>query len=173
MVKGIIRLGYHKLIDQTSSSHWEKGTWEATYKEFFMQAQQFDQAGKYKTWEQLSQNIPKAEQISYLVSTSIIGYLRDLDKKIPDLTNNFGELWIPFTQFQFDIITSSIQDKSQHKIAIYFQSEPLLWLDTIGNQMLLALDNQVDKLKNGQSIETQMLNLPANASIVSLQKIFL
>jgi hypothetical protein len=169
--KGIIRLAYLKVIDYSNDQHWDKKIWEASYKEFFMQAQQFDQAGQYKTFDEMCQNLSQAQQIPYLVSTSIIGYLRDLDKKIPELPNTIGEIWVPFTQFKFDLIDSHIEDKKQHKISIYFQSEPLLWLDTISHQMLLAFDNQLDKLKNNQSITTQLMSLPPNASIVSFQKI--
>jgi hypothetical protein len=53
MTKGLIRFCYLKIIDASSTSHWDKYVFEDTYKEFFMQAQQFDQQKKYTTFQEI------------------------------------------------------------------------------------------------------------------------
>ncbi len=58
MAKGIIQICYRKIIDATSTSIWDKYVFEDTYKEFYMQVQQFDQQQKYTTFQEILKNTP-------------------------------------------------------------------------------------------------------------------
>jgi len=170
MIKGIIRLVYRKLIDNTASSGWEKYVFEDTHKEFYMQAQQFDRQGTYTTFKEMADNIPKAEQMHYLVSTAAINYIRQLEEKMPDVTNAFGKHCVPFKNFSFEIIRSHIQDKKQHQVAIHFYSESLIWIGSIDKHLLLTLNNQAEALQNGQEVNTEMIVMIPNLSISSFKK---
>ena len=87
MAKGFIRFCYLKVVDASSTGIWEKLVFEDTYKEFFMQAQQFDQQKKYTTFQEILKNNPDADQMHYLVSTAAISYIRQLNERIPDKAN--------------------------------------------------------------------------------------
>lgn len=171
MGKGLIKIAYQKLIDSNSNNIWDKCVFEDTYKEYYMQAQQFDQGKQYPNFKDLLANNPKADQMHYLVSTAAIAYIRQLNDYIPELLNEWKKSCIPFKNFRFEIIESHIEDKNQHKVVIYFYSEILTWIDTIDNKLLLSQGNQSENLKQGIAIETEMLSLPPQASIVSFQAI--
>jgi hypothetical protein len=170
MTKGIIRFCYCKVIDAASTSAWEKHVFEDTYKEFFMQGQQFDQQKKYTTFGEMSEHLPRADQMHYLVSTAAVGYIRQLNEKIPDVVNMWGKVCVPFKNFRFEILQSHMKDRTQHKVAIYFYSEPLIWIATIENSLVVATNDRLEALNNGQEIETEMLANRPGLSISSFRK---
>ncbi|MEO7988766.1 MAG: hypothetical protein ABI663_04440 [Chryseolinea sp.] len=171
MAKGIIQICYRKIIDATSTSIWDQYVFEDTYKEFYMQVQQFDQQQKYTTFQEILKNTPKAGQMHYLVSTAAIGYIRQLNERMPDVVNLFGKPCVPFKNFRFEIIQSHVKNKDMHKVAIHFYSEIITWIDTINhNQMLFAPGDQLETLANGKKVETEMMVLPPNVSITSYQQ---
>ncbi|GAB4017649.1 hypothetical protein GCM10028808_49660 [Spirosoma migulaei] len=169
MIKGLIRLSYRKIIDVTSHKPWDKFVFEDTYLEFYMQAQFYNQENKYSTFQELLDNVPNADRLHHLTSGAAIGYIRQLNKLIPDMANSSGKLCLPFTQFKFEIIQSHVQNKNAHKIAIIFYSEPLTWIDTFSDRLLIAYGDQLDALQAGNEVETDLIALQPYLSISSLQ----
>lgn len=166
MQKGLIRLCYRKIIDTQSAAPWEKLVFEDTYKEYKMQAQFYDAEKKYSTFALLIQHFPNAEKLHGLVSTAAVGYLRQLNGKVPDIMNALGKLFLPFENFRFEIINSDIRDKSKHQVAINFYSDPLLWHDTIGSQLLVSIPGAAE----GDATLTELFSLQQPfLSIYSLQ----
>jgi len=159
----LIRLCYRKIIDADSRKAWDKAVFDDTHLEFYMQAQRLDPEGKFNTFLELNENLPNVDQLNYLTSTAAIGYIRQLKDIVPDVANAYGKLCLPFKNFKFEIIDSHIQDKAQHKIAIWFYSEPLTWIETVGNQLLIAYGNQLEN--TGKEIETEMIPLVPYLSI--------
>ncbi|WP_338874457.1 hypothetical protein WBJ53_02450 [Spirosoma sp. SC4-14] len=170
MGKGIIRLSYRKVIDASSQKLWEKYVFEDTYMEFFMQAQSFNPDGQYSTFQELIEHIPNAEKLHSMTSRAAIGYIRQLNTIMPDIANQAGQLHVPFSQFNFEIIQSHVANKDAHKIAITFYSEPITWIDTIGNLLLVAYGDHREALKNGNSIDTDMIAIQSNLTITSFQE---
>lgn len=171
MAKAVIRLCYRKIIDATSSSRWDKLVFEATHKEFFMQAQQFDQQKRYTTFNEIIAYVPKSEALHYLVSTAIMGYLRELKGIIPDIQNQFERPFLTFKDFKFEILTSHIRDKNQHKVVIHFYSDPMTWLDTIGKTLIVSSGDETIAVKKGISLQTEMIEMSPHLSICSYQEI--
>lgn len=169
MLKGLIRLTYRKLIDASSNKPWDKLVFEETYQEFFMQAQRLDQAGTYPTFEELLNNVPNADQLHYLTSRAALGYLKQLDQQIPDVVNAVGLLYLPFTEFKFELLASHVQRKEDHRVAISFYSDPLTWIDTVDGRLLIACGDQREALQAGQAVNTDLLALKPNLSIWSYQ----
>lgn len=157
MPKGIIRLSYRKIIDASSQKVWDKYVFEDTYQEFYMQSQFYNQENKYSTFQELLENVPNADRLHYLTSTAAIGYIRQLNQIIPDIANHAGKLCLPFTQFKFEIVHSHVREKEAHKVAIYFYSDPLTWLDTVDKSLLIAYGNQRELLQAGKEVETDMI----------------
>ncbi|GAB3255189.1 hypothetical protein GCM10027347_16070 [Larkinella harenae] len=159
MVKGLIKLSYRKIIDAASRKAWDTFVFNDTHLEFYMQAQQLDPEGKFPTFQLMRENLGREDQLQYLTSTAAIGYIRQLNNIIPDVANQQGKLCLPFRNFRFEIIDSHIHNKSQHRIAIWFYSEPLTWIDTIDHQLLVAYGDQTAELATGQEIETDQIPL--------------
>jgi hypothetical protein len=165
MQKGTIRLCYRKVIDAQSSKPWEKLVLEDTYTEFLMQSQLYNNEKKYTTLSDLITHVPAAERLHFLVSAAVIGYLQQLQGKVPDLVNNLGRLFLPFNNYRFEIINSHIKDKSKHQVAINFFTDHLVWHDTINNQLLLSVPGNTE---NGETL-TELFTLPPFVSIYSLK----
>jgi len=171
MAKGIIRFCYKKIIDISAEKQWEKYVFEDTYREFFMQSQFYNQEGKYHTFQELIANVPGADKLHYLVSTAAINYIRQLNDLIPDIANAHQQLCLPFKNFRFEIIQSHTKRKEEHKVAIYFYTEPIIWIDTIDTQLLIAYGNQNDKVRNGEEIQTDLITMKSFLSISSFQNL--
>lgn len=170
MAKGIIRLCYRKIIDASSQKRWDTYVFNDTYQEFFMQAQYYNQHGKYSTFQELLDNVPHADRLHHLTSSAAIGYIRQLNQLIPDIANQAGKLCLPFSQFTFEIIQSHVQHKQEHRVAISFYSEPLTWIDTVANTLLIAYGEQLGSLHEGKTIDTDMIMLQPYLSISSFQQ---
>ncbi|WP_420150565.1 hypothetical protein [Spirosoma sp.] len=170
MVKGLIHLSYRKLIDASSQKLWDKYVFDDTYMEFYMQAQFYNQENKYNTFQELLDNVANADRLHYQTSTAAIGYIRQLNGIVPDITNRLGKLCLPFTLFKFEIVQSHVQKKEDHKVAILFYSEPLTWLDTIDSTLLIAYGDQREALQAGKAIDTDMITLQPYLSVSSFQR---
>jgi hypothetical protein len=103
MANKIIRLSYCIIIDSTSRNAWDKLVFEDTYTEFLMQSQYYNQDKKYYTFSELIANVPAAEKLHFLVSSAVIGYLKQLNGKIPDILNTQGKQFLSFTNYMFEI----------------------------------------------------------------------
>ncbi|RRB02881.1 hypothetical protein [Larkinella rosea] len=165
MQKGIIKLGYRKIIDASTHNAWDQFVFNDTHLEFYMQAQRLDPAGKFPTFRLLKEHVAGADQLHYLTSTAAIGYIRQLNDLIPDVANRFGKRCLPFQQFRFEIIDSHIQDKSQHKISIWFYSDPVTWIDTVENNLLIACGDKTAELPTGDELQTDLIPLSPFLSI--------
>jgi hypothetical protein len=159
-----ITLCYRKVIDASAAKPWEKLVFEDSYTEFKMQAQLYNQEKKYRSFAELRQQVPGADQLHFLVSAAVIGYIQQLKETIPDILNNLGKQFLRFTKFQFEIINSDLQDKSKHQMAINFYSEPLCWHETIGNFLLVS-----DKPAEAGEVQTNLFQLQSYMNIHSLQ----
>jgi len=167
MEKGIIRLQYRKIIGTNTQQPWETYVFNDSYAEFQLQAQLYNQEKKYTSFSELIAHVPNAEKLHFLVSASVVGYLRQLNGKVPDILNNAGKLFLPFNGYRFEIIHSDIRDKSKHQVAINFISEPVTWYDTIGDQLLVSVTNE--KEGDGE-ILTDMFSMQPFLSIYSFRK---
>jgi hypothetical protein len=165
MQKGTIRLCYRKVIDAQSAKPWEKLVFEDSYAEFLMQSQLYNHEKKYSTFSDIITHVPAAERLHFLVSAAVIGYLQQLQGRVPDLVNNLGRLFLPFNNYRFEIINSDLKDKTKHQVAINFFTDHLVWHDTINNQLLVSIPGNTE---NGQ-ILTELFALPPFVSIYSIK----
>jgi len=169
MQKRAIRLAYRKIIDAGSRKQWEKYVFEDSYKEFRMQAQLYNQEKKYSTFGELIAHVPNAEKLHFLVSASVVGYVQQLNGKIPDIVNATGRHFLPFKHYRFEIINSDLRNKEMHQVAINFLTEPLTWYDTIGTQLLVSLSGNIGK--EGEEILTELFTMQPFLTIHSLKEL--
>ncbi|GAB4016187.1 hypothetical protein [Spirosoma koreense] len=168
-MKGLIRLTYRKIIDANSQKLWDKYVFDDTYMEFFMQAQTFDPGNRYATFQELVTHVPQAERLHALTSAAAIGYIRQLNNLMPDMANVSGKLCLPFSQFNFEIIQSHVENKQAHRVAILFYSDPITWIDTVGNHLLVAYGDQRTAISEEKEVETDLIALQPYLSIATWQ----
>jgi hypothetical protein len=159
-----IRLIYRKLIDASNTKPWDQMLLEGSWYEYLLQAQTFNPEKKYNTFAELMAHVPDADRLHFLVTPAIIGYLKQLNGKVPDIANNIGKTFLPFKNFKFEIVNADITDKSKLQVAVNFISDPLTWHDTIGNQLLVTINNEPE---NGET-RTEMVSLQPFLSIYSI-----
>jgi len=167
MNKGEIRLVYRKLIDISVQNVWEKYVFDATYAEFLMQSQLYNPEKKYSLFSELKNNVAGADKLHFLVSASVVPYLKQLNGKMPDVLNNLGKLFAPFANYRFEIIESDVWDKAKHRIAVELFSDPLHWIDTIGNQLLVSIPQA--ETNPDAEILTELFSLQPYLSIHSIK----
>jgi hypothetical protein len=167
MSRKVITLCYRKIIDTTNTSAWDKFVHEDSFAEFKMQAQYYNQQQHFTTFAEMLLHVPEADKLHFLVSAAITGYLRQLNGIIPDILDNLGRRFLAFENFKFEIINSDINDPEKHKIAINFFSKPLLWHDTIDNQLLVSQFKET----NQEEIFTNLFQIQPFVSIHSIKNI--
>lgn len=167
MSKKVITLCYRKIIDAGNTSPWDKFVYEDSFAEFKMQAQFYNQEQQFTTFAEMLLNVPDAEKLHFLVSAAITGYLRQLNGIIPDILDNLGRRFLTFENFKFEIINSDINDPEKHKVAVNFFSKPLIWHDTIGNQLLVSRFKEIGE----DETFTNLFELQPFVSIHSIKNI--
>lgn len=165
MADRLITLCYRKLIGADATRPWDKLVFDDSYREFRMQAQYFNQERKYRTFGELVHHVPGAEQLHFLVSGAVRGYLQQLGGTVPDIVDNVGRLFLKFEKFQFELINSDLHDSAKHHVAINFFAEPLVWHATIGDYLLVG-----PPAVPGQATPTQLFRLQPYLTIHSLQE---
>ena len=86
---------------------------------------------------------------------------------MPDVLNNLGKLFVPFSSYRFEIIESDVRDKAKHRIAIELFSDPLHWIDTIGNQLLVSAPQATENLE--AEMLTELFSLQPYLSVHSIK----
>ncbi|MEH3112083.1 hypothetical protein [Pedobacter terrae] len=167
MAKKIITLCYRKIIDAENTNLWDKYVHQDSYTEFKMQAQLYNRKGQYNTFAELVLNVPAAEKLDFLVSASITGYLQQLKNIIPDVLDNLGKRFLTFENFKFEIINSDINDIRKHKVGVNFFSTPMVWHDTIGDQLLVSRFKENEE----KEILTNLFPIQKFVSIYAIQTI--
>ncbi|MGC4101018.1 hypothetical protein [Ferruginibacter sp.] len=167
MVKGIIRLGFQKIIDEGSTSLWDKYVFDDTWMEFKMQAANYNQQSKATLFTNILHQNPATKRIHASVSMAAIGYIQQLNEIIPGLEDMHGKTLIPFKNFKFSILQSDMADSKQHKVELIFISEPLTLIDVFNNSYLIAPGDRQMELNEGKEVETILLPSVTGLSIHS------
>jgi hypothetical protein len=161
-----IRLAYRLVIDASSTFLWDKYVLEDTYKEYLMQSQLFNSKEHPKnTFRELLSENEKANQVHFLVGIAANGYVEQLKGHFHRVSDVLGNHYLPFVNYQLDIINTDITDSSKHKIGITFYSPMLVLVDIINNCYLVS--KEVEK---ENSFETFMFPVQKNLSICYYEK---
>lgn len=160
-MKGIIQIGNPRSISQASTDAWDKAVWASTHFEYKLQVQNYPEYKQNSLYTELVKLQPKASRLSYMVSAGAINYLKNLGGKMPGVLNNLGQPALSFKQYRFELVESHLTDASLHSVQLYLLSEPLVWIDTIGDQLLIAPETatgeyipQLIRLGNSLSIDS-------------------
>jgi hypothetical protein len=150
--KTLIRLAFRQTIDANSQSEFAKDVFRDSYEEFLIQVQSFDAEGRYTTWNELRKQFPKANlNVNYKTAFAIGLYVKQLSNQIPDVVDNLGQS-LAFESYRFEIVESSISDRSKHKVALTFETPTLQLNALLGEYMVLSLP----QAEQGDSFTIQM-----------------
>ncbi|MBI1781678.1 MAG: hypothetical protein HYR66_09960 [Sphingobacteriales bacterium] len=167
MKKRIIRLCYRKIVDSSCTNEKERIVFETTYGEFLLQSQFYNREKKFSSFEEIIKNNPAAEKLHFLVSAGAMMYLQQLNKIIPGVEDNLKNTFLPFSEYKFELLGSDTSNKTTHKVAINFYSDPLLWIDTI-DEYLLVSTMKATPSKDG--ILTNLFTIQPNLSFYSFKE---
>lgn len=138
MQQKLIRISYTKRINSSNTTLWDQLVFNSSWQELQMQAQFYNQQQQHTTFRLLVQQVPSAEKLHFLVSSSVVGYLKQLNGIVPDVLNKRGIPFLLFNDFKFEIIDSNFSDQSKHEIQLTFFSDSVLWHETIADWLLLS-----------------------------------
>lgn len=54
-------------------------------------------------------------------------------------------------------MASHVEQAASHRLAIQFFSDPLTWIDTVGDRLLIARGDQREALRTGQEVQTDLI----------------
>jgi len=168
MAKAIIQFAYRQIINATSTSSWEKAVWAASYNEFLLKSQAYNQEGKFTTFTQLKANDGRANSLHYKSGFAIAGFVTTLKNVMPDITTSFGKSLL-FDTHDFEVIETDVTNQLMHEVAVLYYSKPLLLLEVIGQQLLVCYKDET--LTEGKVLNTFLLSLQSNCSISTYQPI--
>lgn len=164
MPTGQVRFACRIVINQFSQTPWEKYIWDSTYQEFLMQSQLFnDSKMPIKTFKKLLSKNEKAQQLHFLVSTAAHPYVLQWKGVIYHLADNLGNNFMPFSNYQMDIIDSNIEDKKAHEIGLTFFTPLLSLIDIWEGHYVVAFEEEVAKITGG--VETFMFKMQPRLSV--------
>lgn len=169
-MEGLVRFSYKRFIDANASQAWDKSVFENSYLEFRIQFQNYPESVENTDFGQFISKI-NSDEFQAKVSRSVVGNLQLLDGIVPQISDAYGQLFLEFKKFKFEIIDTDFENKNRHKIAIEFVTEPLLLLGKIGNDYLIALPSELEKFQTKQEILTRLLPSQPSLNIYSFQKI--
>jgi hypothetical protein len=170
MIKGIIKFGFQKIIDENSVSPWDKYVFDDTWMEYKIQAANYNQQSKASLFTDIIKQNAAAQKLHYSVSVAAVGYIRQLQGVIPGLLNAQGKIIVPFKNFKFNIIESDITNSKLHRIEIIFISEPIILIDFFNNHYLIAAADKQQELNESKEVETEMIPHCGQLSIYSIIK---
>ncbi len=160
-----VQFAYRLVIDASTTSIWEKYVFDATYKEYYLQEQLFQQeTNKVETFRELLRQNKKAEQLHYLVGMATIPYIEQLEGNLYQITDNLNKTHLNFVDFELDIINSSNQNHANHKVALTFYTKQYFYFGEVNNHYLISSD---EELKT--NIKTLMIPNRQHFSIVSIE----
>jgi hypothetical protein len=163
----LIKLSYRKTIDSQSQKPWDQYVFQSTYEEFLMQSQLYNPGKRRTRFADMLRHVPNADKLHFLVGSVLPGYLQQLNGVVPDITDNDGQLFLPFNQYKFEIISSDITSSTHHQVAIHFFSDAMTWHETITDYLLLS-----DAADAGnQELSTHLLRVQPFLNIYSIQTV--
>jgi len=162
MYRAKIQLVYKQEIDAKSETAFEKAIFKASYDEFLLKSQAYNREGLLKTFSQMKAADGRANSLHYKLSFSVLHFITQLNNRMPVIKDNLGNK-VAFETPRFELIESHTEDISMHKVAVFYETAPLILVEFMGEYLLLANgDNAENELTN-----TFVIRMQPNLSIIN------
>lgn len=132
----IVRFRHTKYIDSQTKNAWDRGVFNVSFREYNMQVQLYQQKGN-STFKELLKENPKAEQLNYKMHMAVQPYIEMMNGQLLDVVEITGKRCMTFESFDIKIINSQRNNPEKHLIEINFLSTPYIWMETLGNQLII------------------------------------
>lgn len=158
MRQSLIQITKRQLIDATTTGQPFQTLFNDTHSEF---VQQMNSYQGITTWNQLISRLPQnaIAQFNIVMRPAAQRSINALSGVIPNLTNTFSQIHIPFANWSLEIIDSDTTNVANHKVFIYYHSEKLTMIDSIHNKLLLSLGDRRSDLNANIEAPTFMLEI--------------
>ena len=167
MSKVFIQLTYRQIIDASAQTDFEKNVLHFSFEEYKMKSQAYNADGSIKTFTALKTKDGRANSLHYKAGFVIGGIVEQLQNKIPFLQDALGKA-IEFDTHQFEVIESDTTNIHMHKVAIHYTTKRFIWLQTIGESLLLSQEYDGEDVAI-KRVETFMLKMQEGLSITNYQ----
>ena len=144
MEKTMIKLAIRQVIHASSTGAFAKKVFHDSYAEFLLQSQAYNPDEAFSTFAEMVEHQPKANSLHYKTGFAVGLYIQSLANLVPGAWDTLGNIQLSFERHQFKIISSSIHDRQQHKVAILYYTPPLRLHKVMGNYLLLGLNDTTD-----------------------------
>ena len=166
-----IRLTCRQVMDATSNGAFQQQVLAATYAEFKLKSQTYNQEQQFNTFREMVGKDGRANSLHYKLSFAALPYIEQLQKKMPHVYDMLDKA-LPFETAELQLIASDLRDSAVHKIALHYHSPIFLLLGTIGDHVLLAAPEVPEnsfllKIRTGISISYYNVATPVAASFQS------
>lgn len=165
MTKAIIKIAIRQVIDASSTGDFERKVFHDSYCEFLLQAQSYNQDNRFQTFREILDNNPKANSLHYKVGFAIGLFVKELNGAMPGVHDTLGNS-LAFAGHRFEIISSNVTQKAAHRVALIYESAPLILLHVAGEYLLLTKENFT-----GQPLATFVVKLREDLSVTEYQEI--
>jgi hypothetical protein len=160
MATAFIKLVYKQIINASSTGTFERNVFHATYDEFKLKSQTYNQEGKFQTFTELKANDGRANSLHYKISFAAGYFIEGLNNKMPGLVDNLGNA-VNFDVATFELIESDLTNKDAHELAINYATGTLTLCDIVGEYLILAKG----EVSPNKAAETFTIKLQPNLSI--------
>ncbi len=154
----MIRITFRQVIDSSATDVFEKNVLHYSYEEFLLKSQVYNPEGKLDNFTQMKQQDGRANSLHYKTGFAADGFIGTLKNVIPHYKDNIGKA-INFESYHFELLESSVSDKSKHAVAVHYTTPRLILHQTIGEYMVLGNEEESTK-------ETFTVKFDKNISIV-------
>jgi hypothetical protein len=166
----LITISFKQIIDGSMQGWFEKGVINSSYEEFLLKSQLYNPELKFKTFQEMKTNNPKADSLNYKCGFPVIPFVDLLKNEIPGLKNTIDEP-IKFKTHLFQIIDSDITNRLAHTVSITYFTEQLSLIDSFGEYLLLAYGNKFAEHESKPIEDTFLLKVGELISVSNYQSI--
>lgn len=155
MATAFIKLVYKQVIDTSSTGNFERNVFQATYDEFKLKSQTYNQEGRFTTFTELKANDGRANSLHYKISFAAEYFIEGLKNQMPGLVDNIGNP-VSFDVATFELIESDLTNRDAHQLAVNYSTGILTLYDIAGEYLILA---------KGDASDTFTIKLQPNLSV--------
>jgi hypothetical protein len=168
MAKALIKFAYRQVIDANATGGFEQSVFNATYQEFLLKSQAYNMERQYDTFSDMKKNDGRANSLHYKLSFAALHLLHSLNGRIPGLRDNAGKN-ILFETPKFELIESSVADRSAHTLAINYCTGVYTLMSIAGDYMILAEGDVSDR----EMADTFTLKMQPELSVVFYKELLI
>ncbi len=168
-MQGYVRFSLRRTIDKDSQSSWDKTLFEATWFEYKLQIQNFENFARYQSFTDFLEKEPNADTIHSRVSPAVYPAIQSLGGKLPMVFDANGDS-LALNQFYFEIRDSDFLDQSKHRIFVDLISKQFYLISISPLGFLVCDASDAEDFANGEEVRTLLIPTQHSLNVYSYKK---